>query len=288
MQKDEIITIRTNGDVKKMVEDAKLNSGQTAGDWLKQAVLAWQEKHDIVTEQTQPDSIHILAGRKALGELNKIMEALENVGKQTLELNRADNVQWQSKYSLLETKLTEQEKEHTEKLSDNQNVLKDYEKKLSESERIIAKQSKQIESLQVQQDSIKDLSKHLEQERTVNVKLYNQREKSEQDLTVCKDELHALTAEHKAQQILIQELQLKCGNAEQAINELHNELFSKERRIMELSVDKKYHEDIFLKMQENIKKITVDYEALKADNMTLVKEKSELLGELNGLRKSIM
>ena len=51
MQKNEILTIRTNSNVKKMVEEAKLSSGQTGSEWLEQAVLAWCEKHDNLPDQ---------------------------------------------------------------------------------------------------------------------------------------------------------------------------------------------------------------------------------------------
>ena len=287
MQKDEIITIRTNTMVKKMVEDAKTNSGQTAGDWLQQAVVAWQEKHsDVAGAVEVADSAHIVAGRKALSEVGKILEALELVVKQTAESGRQDNINWQRKYSELEEALAAKDEELKSVKEAAKTSDKEYKTTITGLEKNLNKQEQVIAELEANKESIKEVTKLLEQERVAALKVYNAREELLKSNAELQDKFKKLQMDNQQQQNVISNLNISVTELSSSNKQLAEEQLQKERQIMQLTLAKNYADDSVTQLQSNVQTLAAQLEAAKQENLTLITQKSEMLGELNALRRN--
>lgn len=166
-QKDEIITIRVNSNVKKAVEAAKNFSGHTSGDWLAEALLAWEEVHDIEKIKEQ-DSTHIIAGRKALGNLGDILEALEAASKQVVDSTQGTIAELQEQILNLEEDL-EEKNTSTKKLL---NEYKAKEKEYLENILILNQENttlkEQLTATDANNKTLKDIGKWAEDERASN------------------------------------------------------------------------------------------------------------------------
>lgn len=287
MQKDEIITIRTNSLVKKMVEDAKVNSGQTAGDWLQQAVQAWQEKHaDMAGELEIADSAHIIAGRRALNEVGKVLEALELIVKQIAEAGKQDNSNWQLKYAELERELVEKDEQAKLFKEEVKNLSKQNKAAVSELEKTIDKQAKAIAELEANKESIKEVTRLLEQERKSALTVYNAREELLKSQAELQDKFKQVQMEN--QQLTINTNNLQASNLElsKKNKKLTDEQLQKEREIMQLTLGKNYADSSIMQLQDAVEKISKQLEQLKQENLQLITEKSELAGELNAFRRA--
>ena len=287
MQKDEIITIRTNTMVKKMVEDAKTNSGQTAGDWLQQAVVAWQEKHsDLAGEVEVADSAHIIAGRKALGEVGKILEALELVVKQTAESGRQDNINWQKKYSELEEALAAKDEELKAQKEVGRNNDKEHKATVATLEKTINKHEQSIAELNANKESIKEVTKLLEQERVAALKVYNAREdllKTHADL---QENFKKLQLDNQQHLTMLSNLNISVSELSEKNKQLAEAELQKERQIMQLTLEKSYADESIAQLQSSIQAMSAQLEVLKKESLELITQKSEMLGELNALRRN--
>ena len=286
MQKTEVITIRTNSDIKKMVEEAKLNSGQTASDWLEQAVLAWSEKHDTLVEDKRLDSVHILAGRKALTEVSKVLEALENAGKQTIEICKKDSSNWQTKYSQLEDLLAQQENEKkllNQKLAVRETEIK---KQLAESEQLVKKLQAEINSYQAHETAIKEVTQCLEQERSISLRLHKSKEDLEQNFQELERKYNKLTLESESNNNFLVSLRERAQLLEQETKQLQLDLNNKEKENIKLNLSSKYIENTLAQLQASIDTQNLQIKDLQAENLNLLTQKSELVGQINMLKET--
>ena len=287
MQKDEIITIRTNSQVKKMVEDARNNSGQTAGDWLQQAVFAWQEKHaEIAGEVEIVDSAHIIAGRKALSEIGKILESLELVVKQTAESSKQDNIDWQNRYNRLEEELSGKDEEIKVLKDAGKAMEKEHKSAIGNLEKIIDKQAKDISELEANKESIKEVTRLLEQERMAALKVYNAREDLLKVHSEMQDNYKQLQLDHGQQTANMSNLNATIVELHKTQKELTERELQKDREIMQLTLAKNYADSSIAQLQESVQSISAQLDKLKAENMALITQKSELIGELNAWKRS--
>ncbi len=286
MQKDEIITIRTSSEVKRIIEEARNNSGQTAGDWLYQAVNAWQEKYSYMEESEELSSAHVLAGRKALAEAAKVLEALELASKQAFDLNRSEKVEWQKQYAELENDYFKKEEMYKSLLEEVKNERKKHEKDLGEKDKVIQKLYKDIDKLEEQKLSVQELSKHLEQERNVNVKLYNAKEKYEQELLNIQGNYKILEATYEQKLAQIKDLQNQAENFTNKIKSLEIDLLGKDREVIKLTINKEFSDNSIAELQKNIKTLNTQNEKLQMDNSRLIQEKGELQGTLKNIKNT--
>lgn len=271
-----------------MVEDARNNSGQTAGDWLQQAVFAWQEKHaDIAGEIEIVDSAHIVAGRKALSEVGKILESLELVVKQTAETNKQENIEWQNRYNRLEEELSAKDEEIKALKETNKAAEKESKAAIASLEKTIDKQVKEIAEFEANKESIKEVTKLLEQERMAALKVYNAREELLKNHAELQDNYKQLQLDHGQQAVNMSNL----NNALAELNKTHKELtereLQKDREIMQLTLAKNYADSSIAQLQESVQSISAQLDKLKAENLALITQKSELIGELNALKRVV-
>lgn len=287
MQKDEIVTIRTNTEVKRIIDEAKSTTGQTAGDWLYQAVTAWQEKYQYMEEPKEFDSLHILSGRKALAEAAKVLEALEVAGKQAYENSREQNMEWHKKYALLEDELSKQKEGYIKQIEDLENCLKKSDKTISEKDKIISKQAKEIDTLEGHQTSIQEITKHLEQERSQSVKIYNIKVKLEQEILDLEKKSRQVESLNEQNKHEIGELKKENIKITEKYQNIEKDLLDKERQIIKLTLNKDFAENSIGQLQENIKILNEQIKSMQEDNLKLIREKSELLGELTITKKHI-
>lgn len=285
MQKNEILTIRTNSNVKKMVEEAKLSSGQTGSEWLEQAVLAWCEKHDNLPETIQADSVHILAGRKALSEVSKILEALELAGKQTLEACKQDNLTWQQKYNQLEEVLVEKEKFISEQKKAYTQKETDLKQQLNKQEEMLNKLNQEIKNFQAHKNAIQEVTQCLEQERSISLRLHNSKEVLEKAFQELEQKHNKLSLDLDNKTRKLESLQEQLAKNEQVLKTLQVDLADKERENIKLNLNSKYLENTLAQLQASIDTQNLQIKDLQLDNLNLLTQKSELAGEINSLKK---
>ena len=287
MQKNEIITIRTNSDVKKMVEEAKLNSGQTAGEWLEQAVIAWAEKHNNSVEEKPLDSMHILAGRKAIAEVSKVLEALEIAGKQTLELCRQENIIWQAKYQELEEALAAKEIEKTSLIADLNNKEIEQKKEFAAQAKLITKLQEELQNQKAQKSALQEVTQCLEQERSISLRLHKSKEELEKKFQDIESKYNKLVLENENQINNLEKLQEKTTVLEQELKKLQLDLSNKERENITLNLNNKYQENTLAQLRASIDTQNLQIKDLQAENFNLITKKSELIGEITSLKTQL-
>lgn len=287
MQKNEIITIRTNSDVKKMVEEAKLNSGQTAGEWLEQAVIAWAEKHDNSIEEKPLDSMHILAGRKAIAEVSKVLEALEIAGKQTLELCRQENIIWQAKYQELEEALAAKEIEKANLITDLNNKEIEQKKEFAAQAKLITKLQEELQNQKAQKSALQEVTQCLEQERSISLRLHKSKEELEKKFQDIESKYNKLVLENENQINNLEKLQEKTTVLEQELKKLQLDLSNKERENITLNLNNKYQENTLAQLRASIDTQNLQIKDLQAENFNLITKKSELIGEITSLKTQL-
>lgn len=287
MQKNEIITIRTNSDVKKMVEEAKLNSGQTAGEWLEQAVIAWAEKHDNSVEEKPLDSMHILAGRKAIAEVSKVLEALEIAGKQTLELCRQENIIWQAKYQELEEALAAKEIEKANLITDLNNKEIEQKKEFAAQAKLITKLQEELQNQKAQKSALQEVTQCLEQERSISLRLHKSKEELEKKFQDIESKYNKLVLENENQINNLEKLQEKTTALEQELKKLQLDLSNKERENITLNLNNKYQENTLAQLRASIDTQNLQIKDLQAENFNLITKKSELIGEITSLKTQL-
>lgn len=287
MQKNEIITIRTNSDVKKMVEEAKLNSGQTAGEWLEQAVIAWAEKHDNSVEEKPLDSMHILAGRKAIAEVSKVLEALEIAGKQTLELCRQENIIWQAKYQELEEALAAKEIEKANLITDLNNKEIEQKKEFAAQAKLITKLQEELQNQKAQKSALQEVTQCLEQERSISLRLHKSKEELEKKFQDIESKYNKLVLENENQINNLEKLQEKTTVLEQELKKLQLDLSNKERENITLNLNNKYQENTLAQLRASIDTQNLQIKDLQAENFNLITKKSELIGEITSLKTQL-
>ncbi len=267
MQKNEIITIRTNSDVKKMVEEAKLNSGQTAGEWLEQAVIAWAEKHNNSVEEKPLDSMHILAGRKAIAEVSKVLEALEIAGKQTLELCRQENIIWQAKYQELEEALAAKEIEKANLITDLNNKEIEQKKEFAAQAKLITKLQEELQNQKAQKSALQEVTQCLEQERSISLRLHKSKEELEKKFQDIESKYNKLVLENENQINNLEKLQEKTTVLEQELKKLQLDLSNKERENITLNLNNKYQENTLAQLRASIDTQNLQIKELQLDNL---------------------
>lgn len=287
MQKNEIITIRTNSDVKKMVEEAKLNSGQTAGEWLEQAVIAWDEKHNNSVEEKPLDSMHILAGRKAIAEVSKVLEALEIAGKQTLELCRQENIIWQAKYQELEEALAAKEIEKANLITDLNNKEIEQKKEFAAQAKLITKLQEELQNQKAQKSALQEVTQCLEQERSISLRLHKSKEELEKKFQDIESKYNKLVLENENQINNLEKLQEKTTVLEQELKKLQLDLSNKERENITLNLNNKYQENTLAQLRASIDTQNLQIKDLQAENFNLITKKSELIGEITSLKTQL-
>ena len=287
MQKNEIITIRTNSDVKKMVEEAKLNSGQTAGEWLEQAVIAWAEKHNNSVEEKPLDSMHILAGRKAIAEVSKVLEALEIAGKQTLELCRQENIIWQAKYQELEEALAAKEIEKANLITDLNNKEIEQKKEFAAQAKLITKLQEELQNQKAQKSALQEVTQCLEQERSISLRLHKSKEELEKKFQDIESKYNKLVLENENQINNLEKLQEKTTVLEQELKKLQLDLSNKERENITLNLNNKYQENTLAQLRASIDTQNLQIKDLQAENFNLITKKSELIGEITSLKTQL-
>ena len=287
MQKNEIITIRTNSDVKKMVEEAKLNSGQTAGEWLEQAVIAWAEKHNNSVEEKPLDSMHILAGRKAIAEVSRVLEALEIAGKQTLELCRQENIIWQAKYQELEEALAAKEIEKANLITDLNNKEIEQKKEFAAQAKLITKLQEELQNQKAQKSALQEVTQCLEQERSISLRLHKSKEELEKKFQDIESKYNKLVLENENQINNLEKLQEKTTVLEQELKKLQLDLSNKERENITLNLNNKYQENTLAQLRASIDTQNLQIKDLQAENFNLITKKSELIGEITSLKTQL-
>lgn len=218
-QKDEVITIRVNSTVKKAVEAAKNFSGHTSGDWLAEALLAWEQIHDMEKIKEQ-DSAHIIAGRKALGDLGNILEALESVSKQVVNSTQENIDELQERILNLEEDIEEKNAQTKKVIIEYKNKEKEYIESLKKIEQENSSLKEQLAATDANNKTLKNIGKWAEDERA--------------NSQVLKLEL----AELQKNIVNIPLLQEKINNQEIMIKELEKKLQEQSQTLMNVLAEK--------------------------------------------------